>query len=71
MNEPESPTTHRGCEIHSCEDGSFDVYEVGEDPTTAQPYANVPSLSEARLVIDSLFELYAAKSILDALFGRP
>lgn len=70
MIEPGLEASHRGCEIHRCADGSFDVYEIGEDPTTAEAYANVPSLSEARLVVNSLFELYSAASIIDALFPR-
>lgn len=66
-------TSHRGCEIHKQPDGSFDVYEVGEGPTTTEPYANVPTEGEARLVIDSLFELYQAAKVLafmDQITGR-
>lgn len=63
----QSANSYRGCEIHKRPDGSFDVYEVGEDPTTTEPYANVGTESEARLVIDSLFELYNAATFLAAL----
>lgn len=65
-------TSYRGCEIHRMADNEFLVYEVGEGPATAIPYANVTTYTEARLVVDSLFSLYQATqfaSFLDALEG--
>lgn len=68
-------TSYRGCEIHQdIHTQAFHVFEIGESPETARPYAVVASRAEADMVVDSLASLYIAtqtdkafKALLDDL----
>ena len=62
-------TSRRGCEIHQHINGNFHVYEVGESPDTTSAYAVVPTLKEAEMVVDSLFNMYQATSVMDAFMS--
>ena len=54
-------TSYRGCEIHQDTlTQTFHVFEIGESPKTAEPYAVVNSRVEADMVVDSLASLYVA-----------
>lgn len=61
-------TSYRGCEIHQdIHTQAFHVFEIGESPETAQPFAVVPTRTEADLVVDSLVSLYVATQTDKAL----
>lgn len=71
-------TSYRGCEIHRhLHNGTFYVYEIGESPETAAPYAIVSTRKEADLVVDSLAEFYVSlerarslNKVFDSLFDN-